>query len=158
MNGAGNGSKRALSLWLRLLKAHSLMLREVRRDFGEVATLPQFDVLAQLAREPEGLPFVVLSRRLLVTAGNLTGIVDRLERDGLVRREGDPSDRRVFRVRLTSRGRARVQTLIPRHDRRLRELLSGLSPRQQETLRDLLGRLGDGIASRGQMGEAERNP
>jgi len=157
-NGAGGGSadeeapRRALSIWLRLLKAHTLILREVRRDFGEAATLPQFEVLAQLQREPSGLTLVDLSRRLLVSAGNLTGIVARLERDGLVRREADPFDRRAFRVRLTPRGRSRVERLIPRHARLLSLLLADLSPRDQEELRSLLGRLGDGIALRDRIG------
>ena len=148
---------RALSGWLRLLKAHNLVLREVRRDLGGGTTLPQFDVLAQLAREPEGLTLVDLSRRLLVTAGNLTGIVARLQRDGLVRREEDPRDRRAFRVRLSGRGRGRIRNLIPRHAKLMEQLFDGLSAGEQDELRELLGRLGDTIAARGVMAGRRRH-
>ena len=70
----------ALSAWVRLLKAHGLILREVRRALPGTLTLPQFDVLAQLYRRPDGMTPGELTRELLVTAGNVTGIVRYLER------------------------------------------------------------------------------
>lgn len=136
---------RAVSLWLRLLAAHNLILREVRRGMGGAATLPQFDVLAQLDREPAGLTLSSLSQRLLVTAGNLTGIVARLERGGLVHRDGDPLDRRVFRVRLTARGRGLLAELLPRHAALVRSLVAELPAREQDELRAGLARLGDAV-------------
>ena len=137
--------RRAVSLWLRLLAAHNLILREVRRGMGDVATLPQFDVLAQLDREPAGLTLSSLSRRLLVSAGNLTGIVTRLERRGLVHRDGDRLDRRAVRVRLTGRGRGLLADLLPRHAALVRDLFAELAPREQDDLRARLARLGDAV-------------
>lgn len=130
-----------MSLWIRLLKSHNLIVGELRKRLQDKCTFPQFDVLAQLAREPDGTSMMELSRRLLVSAGNTTGVVDRLERDGLVRRQQDPRDRRVTRIRLTPRGRAFAQLLVPRHGRDVGEILGVLQPREQRLLRDLLGRL-----------------
>src|SRR4029078_13418047 len=84
----------ALSVWVRLLKAHGLMLREVRRRVPISLTLPQFDVLAQLHRREDGMTPGELTRELLVTPGNVTGIVDRLVRLGLAERGAGPQGRR----------------------------------------------------------------
>lgn len=131
----------AVSLWLRLLKSHNLIVGELRKRLQDACTFPQFDVLAQLAREPDGTSMMELSRRLLVTAGNMTGVVNRLERDGLVRRQQDQRDRRVTRIRLTPRGRAVARTLVPRHGRDIGQILGVLHRGEQRLLRDLLGRL-----------------
>ena len=146
--------RRVMSVWLRLLEAHNLILREVRRDLGGVMTLPQFDVLAQLDREPDGLTLAHLSRRLLVTAGNVTGIITRLERDGLVVRKEDPADGRAYRVRLTPRGRRHLRGLVPKQTEVLATLLDGLDAEDQLALRDLLGRLGENITRRGPLPHA----
>jgi DNA-binding MarR family transcriptional regulator len=130
-----------LSVWLRLMKAHNLILREARRSVGSRLTLPQFDVMAQLARRPEGMTFVELSRHLLVSAGNLTGIVDRLERERLVTREAHESDRRATRIRLTAAGRRRIAAVLPRHARDIESLFSGMPRGDVQRLRALLGRL-----------------
>jgi len=148
--------RRAVSLWLRLLAAHNLVLREVRRGMGGAATLPQFDVLAQLEREPEGLTLSVLSHRLLVTAGNLTGIVARLERGGLIHRDGDPLDRRAIRVRLSARGRALLGDLMPKHAALVRSLFAELSAPEQDELRARLVRLGDAVVLQAARAGASR--
>jgi DNA-binding MarR family transcriptional regulator len=148
--------RRAVSLWLRLLAAHNLVLREVRRGMGGEATLPQFDVLAQLEREPAGLTLSVLSHRLLVTAGNLTGIVARLERGGLVHRDGDPLDRRAIRVRLSARGRALLGDLMPKHAALVRSLFAELSAPEQDELRARLARLGDAVVLQAARARASR--
>jgi len=129
----------ALSVWLRLLKAHALLLREVRRSVPASLTLPQFDVLAQLRRRAEGMTAGELTRELLVTAGNVTGIVKRLEGRGLVERQRVPRDRRTVWIRLTPRGRTTIGSAIPRHRRDLSRLLARVSPRELSHLRDLLG-------------------
>jgi DNA-binding MarR family transcriptional regulator len=131
----------ALSVWVRLLKAHGLMLREIRRHVPGALTLPQFDVLAQLWRREEGMTPGELTRELLVTAGNVTGIVDRLVRLGLAQRQPVPEDRRAVRVRLTPRGRQLMQRAIPRHQRELGTLLGAVAPGDLLRLRELLGRL-----------------
>src|SRR5688572_25252233 len=92
-------ARAAVSLWVRLLESHNLILAEVRRRLAEECTMPRFDLLANLERE-DGQTLAQLSRRMLVTAGNLTGLVDRAERDGVVERRADPSDRRLSRVYL----------------------------------------------------------
>jgi DNA-binding MarR family transcriptional regulator len=132
----------AVSTWLRLLKAHGLILREARRRVPGGLTLPQFDVMAQLSREPDGMTPGRLTRELLVTAGNLTGIVFRLVQMGLVERLPVPGDRRAVRVRLTPRGRALMARAIPRHRRELRALMRGMPEARLVRLRDLLGQLG----------------
>lgn len=131
----------ALSVWVRLLKAYGLMLREVRRRVPEDLTLPQFDVLVQLHRHPEGMTPGGLTRELLVTAGNVTGIVDRLVRLGFVERLPVPEDRRAVRVRLTLRGRQVMKRAIPRHRRDVESLLSAAAPEDLSRLRDLLGKV-----------------
>ncbi|MBI3932947.1 MAG: MarR family transcriptional regulator [Acidobacteria bacterium] len=130
-----------LSVWVRLLKAHGLLLREVRRRVPESLTLPQFDVMAQLYREDGGMTPGELTRALLVTAGNVTGIVDRLARLGLAERRPVPEDRRAIRVRLTQRGRQLMQRAIPRHRRDVESLLGTIPSGDLARLRALLGRL-----------------
>ena len=99
-------NKQSAKLWIRLVKCHGLVLKAVRRRVGASdTTLPQFDVLAQLLRHPEGMTSTELSRALLVTAGNLTGIVDRLEARELVTRQAQSDDRRVRRLTLTGKGK-----------------------------------------------------
>lgn len=136
----GNGAL-GLSVWLRLMKAYNLILREARRSVGTRLTLPQFDVMAQLSRRREGMTFVELSRHLLVSAGNLTGIVDRLEREGLVAREAHESDRRATRICLTTVGRRRITAVLPRHARDIGALFAGMPRGEVHQLRELLGRL-----------------
>ena len=132
----------ALSVWVRLLKAHGLVLRQVRRRVPEGLTLPQFDVLGQLHRHREGMTPGELTRALLVTAGNVTGIVSRLVAMDLAERQPVPGDRRAVRVRLTARGRRLMRRAIPRHRRDVAALLAGVSPADLGRLRGLLGRLG----------------
>ena len=131
----------AVAAWVRLLKTHGLVLRELRRRAPGDLTIAQFDVLAQLARRPEGMRSGELTRELLVTAGNVTGLVARLSRLGLVERRAVPDDRRAVRIRLTARGRQVMARALPRHRREVASLLRGLPSRDLLQLRDLLGRL-----------------
>jgi DNA-binding MarR family transcriptional regulator len=129
----------ALSVWVRLLKAHGLLLREVRRLVPEGLTLPQFDVLVQINRHEDGTSPGALTRELLVTAGNVTGIVERLVRLGLVDRRPVPEDRRTIRLSLTPRGRQLMQRAIPRHRRDVGALLKVIPDEDLVRLRDQLG-------------------
>jgi DNA-binding MarR family transcriptional regulator len=135
------GGQLAVSVWVRLLKAHGLLLRELRRRVPAQLTLPQFDVLAQLHRRPAGMTPGELTRELLVTAGNVTGIVARLEALDLVERRPVPEDRRAVRLRLTARGRRLMDRAIPRHRREVGALLGRVEAPRLERLRDLLGEL-----------------
>jgi DNA-binding MarR family transcriptional regulator len=136
-----------VSLWVRLLESQNLMLAEVRRRLAEDCTMPRFDLLANLERE-DGQTLAALSRRMLVTAGNLTGLVDRAERDGVVERRPDPSDRRLSRVFLTAKGRELIQGLLPVHGTHVSELLSSLDAAERRELRRLLGKLRESLLSR----------
>jgi DNA-binding MarR family transcriptional regulator len=137
---------RDVSLWVRLLESHNLMLGEIRRRLADAATLPRFDLLANLERE-DGQTLAALSRRMLVTAGNLTGLVDRAERDGFVQRRADPSDRRLSRVFLTTKGRSLITQMLPLHATHVGELLGGLDASERRELRRLLGKLRDSLAA-----------
>src|SRR4051812_6419835 len=134
-----------VSLWVRLLESHNLMLAEVRRRLADECTMPRFDLLANLERE-DGQTLAALSRRMLVTAGNLTGLVDRAERDGVVERRADPRDRRLSRVYLTDKGRELITQLLPRHAEHVGELLVDLDEAERRDLRRLLGKLRESLA------------
>ena len=141
---AGRDSLRA---WLRLLACTSLVEREVRsrlRDqFG--TTLPRFDVLAQLdaaARDDEPrLTMTELSRRLMVTNGNLTALIERLVRERLVIRNTSPSDRRTQIVRLSPAGKRALEAMTPAHESWIESMFSGLSHVERTRLYELLGKL-----------------
>ena len=141
------GDHTALKLWLRLLTCTTLIEGSVssrlRRGFG--STLPRFDLLAQLYRAPDGLRMSDLSRRLMVTGGNVTGLADQLEREGLLAREPVPGDRRAIRLRLTAVGRKRFAEMAQAHEDWVISLMSPLEPRDQRTLHDLLGKLKAGL-------------
>lgn len=134
------------SLWVRLLESHNLVLARLRKSFEGECTLARFDLLANLARE-DGLTLAELSRRMLVTAGNLTGLVERAERDGAVVRKPDPADRRLVRVYLTHKGTKLVRELVPLHAAHLSSLFSGLLPGERRELRRLLGKLRDSVGA-----------
>jgi DNA-binding MarR family transcriptional regulator len=133
----------SLRLWLRLLSAttriEDTIRQRLREQFG--ITLPRFDLMAQLEREPQGLSMGELSRRMMVTGGNVTTIVDQLEREQLVQRQARPGDRRAFVVRLTPAGRDAFVAMAKAHETWVVELLSPLSESQQEQLHQLLGTL-----------------
>jgi len=140
---AGAGDHLALKVWLRLLACSTQIEKDIRRRlrarFG--MTLARFDYLAQLYRYPGGLRMNVLSRYLMVTGGNITGLTDELSKDGLVVREDDPEDRRSFRVSLTVTGREAFERIAAEHESWLVELLSGVGPAGQEALFEQLGQL-----------------
>jgi len=133
----------ALRLWLRLLSCTVRMENHVRaclrRQFN--TTLPRFDLMAQLDRHPDGLRMHELSKRLMVTRGNITGITDQLEREGLVVRSFDAHDRRAIAVKLTSKGAKRFREMAADHERWVVELLSGLSSEEKREIFTLLGKL-----------------
>lgn len=130
VSDAQEGTKRELRLWLRLLSTTKLISQEIRRrlrsEFG--ATLPQFDVLSQLFRETDGLRLGELSKRTMVTNGNITGLVERLELEGLLKRERLEEDRRVTVARLTRKGRAAFTTMAEAHEGWLRDMMSDVDP------------------------------
>ncbi len=137
------GDHRALRIWLRLLTCTQLIERQVRSRLRSQfdTTLPRFDLMAQLERHREGLKMNELSRLLMVTGGNVTAIVDQLEKEGLVERLDEPADRRAFRIRLTKSGERTFIEMARAHEEWVVELLAGLSRRDQEELLRLLARV-----------------
>ena len=120
-------SKRRLRLWIRLLRVTRVteaQLREfLRVEHG--STLPRFDVMAALHRSDDDLTMTELSRRLLVSNGNTTTVVDRLELDGLVTRTTSAADRRVVHVALTDEGRRHFDRLAAEHEAQVNSLFVG---------------------------------
>jgi DNA-binding MarR family transcriptional regulator len=140
---ASEADHMALRLWLRLLACTNLVEAPLRTRLREQfkGSLPRFDLMAQLERQPGGMKMRELSHRLMVTGGNVTGLTDRLVAEGLVERHDDPADRRACTVRLTAEGRRQFRTMARAHETWIAGLFSGLTPVQQAQLFDLLGRL-----------------
>ena len=135
----------ALRLWLRLLTCTQLIEKQVRTDLREQwgTTLPRFDLMAQLEREPEGMRMNELSRRMMVTGGNITGITDQLEAEGLVERAEVEGDRRAYLVRLTPKGRQQFNAMAQAHEAWIVDAFASLSARDIQTLHALLGKVKD---------------
>lgn len=143
-------SKARLRLWIRLLRSSRGIENEIRERLRKEfdVTLPRFDVLAALFRKPEGMLMSELSRFLMVSNGNVTGIVDRLVADGQVERAKRNGDRRTSMVRLTSKGRTDFERMAKTHESWIDELLGGLSPEDVETLSSVLHTFNDNREAR----------
>ena len=137
------GHRHQLRLWLRLLSCTNLITAEIRQRLRSEFefTLPRFDLMAQLDREPSGLRLSELSKRMMVTNGNLTGLVDRLIDEGYVRRVDDPSDGRASVVRLTKSGSEIFKKLATAHESWLATLFDGLTETAGERLMNDLAAL-----------------
>ena len=140
----------ALRVWLRLLTCTLLIERRIKGRLRDsfAMTLPRFDLMAQLERAPGGLKMSELSRRLMVTGGNVTGLTDQLVEEGLVERRRVPGDRRAHAVSLTIAGRKAFQAMAEEHERWIVELMADLSAADRDRLYALLGRLKRGVAMR----------
>lgn len=139
-------SKRRLKMWIRLLgvtRAAESDLREFLR-VKHGTTLPRFDVMAALYRRRDGVTMSELSRMLLVSNGNATTVVDRLEADGLVLRSPSDTDRRTVYVALTAEGLGAFEGLAADHEAEVDRLFAGLSEADLDVLTDILKRLGGG--------------
>ncbi len=133
----------ALRLWLRLLTCTQIVEKQVRTQLREQfdTTLPRFDLMAQLERAPDGLKMNELSRRMMVTGGNVTGITDQLVLEGLVDRVDVEGDRRAYRVRLTTKGRKLFHEMAHQHESWIVGAFGGLSDKDVATLHKLLGKV-----------------
>lgn len=132
-----------LRLWLRLLTCTQLIEKQVRNNLREqfATTLPRFDLMSQLERAPDGMKMNELSRRMMVTGGNVTGITDQLVTEGLVERVDVANDRRAWRVRLTARGRRLFHEMAQAHETWIVEAFAGLNTREIAQLHKLLGKV-----------------
>jgi DNA-binding MarR family transcriptional regulator len=133
----------SLKLWLRMLSCTVQIENEIRSrlraEFG--VTLPRFDLMAQLERHPDGLRMGELSKRMMVTGGNITGITDQLEQEKLVVRVPDPGDRRAYSVKLTAAGRRAFQKMAAVHEGWITGLMGGLSAPEKTRLLELLSKV-----------------
>ena len=133
----------ALRLWLRLLTCTQLVEKQVRNNLREQfdTTLPRFDLMAQLQRNPDGLKMNELSRRMMVTGGNVTGITDQLVVEGLVERMEVDGDRRAYCVRLTVQGRKTFNDMAKRHEDWIVSAFEVLTAKEVDALYKMLGKV-----------------
>ena len=138
-----NDHHQSLKLWLRMLSCTNKIETEIRSrlrtEFG--ITLPRFDLMAQLERHQEGLRMGELSKRMMVTGGNITGITDQLEQENLVARVPDPKDGRAFSVKLTPAGRKAFAQMAEVHESWVAELLQEISQEDKGQLIELLSQM-----------------
>lgn len=137
-------AKRRLKMWIRLLgvtRVAESHLREFLR-VKHATTLPRFDVMAALYRRQNGVTMSELSRMLLVSNGNATTVVDRLENDGLVRRSQSDADRRTVFVALTAAGMAQFEGLAAEHEREVNRVFADLSEAELDMVTDIFKRIG----------------
>ena len=132
--------KMALRIWLRLLTSAQLIEQQVRGRFRSEfdTTLPRFDVMAALARNPDGQTMGDISDWLLVSSGNITGIISRLENYGLVTRTRSAGDRRTHLVRLSRNGTKEFERMSSAHEKWVKNMLSGMTRKEMATLDELL--------------------
>lgn len=146
--------ERSLRLWIALARCYSTYSRSVTCKISEYGlTAPQFGVLEAL-HHLGPLALGELADKLLVTGGNVTYVMDRLETQGLARRERSPEDRRVIQAQLTAKGRALIVEVFPGHVDFVERLSGNLTPEEQDELRGLLKKLGLAIAQK-ELGRGE---
>jgi DNA-binding MarR family transcriptional regulator len=140
---SGGADHAALKLWLRMLACTTQIEDEIRRRLRTRfdSSLPRFDYMAQLYRQPAGLKMSELSRFLMVTGGNVTGVTDELVREGMVSRKNSPTDRRTWIVCLTPKGRETFESMAKEHEQWILELFSGMDAPTLQTLYSQLGAL-----------------
>lgn len=133
-------SKEAIRTWLRLLSCETVIEQQLRSRFRTnfQVTLPQFDVLSELERAGEQMTMSELSRQLMVSNGNVTGVIDRLEKNGFVTRARADHDRRVQYIQLTAKGRNEFDRMARHHEHWLEELFRELSTSDMASLQKLL--------------------
>jgi len=142
------GDHDAIRLWLRLLTCTNMIEGALRTRLREAfgTTLPRFDFMAQLARVPEGLTMGELSRRMMVSGGNVSGIASQLEREGLIHRAPLPNNRRTFCVKLSPEGERRFAEMAEAHEQWVVELLGHLTHDDHQRLMSTLKQVKSGIA------------
>ncbi|MDM0012733.1 MarR family transcriptional regulator [Variovorax sp. J22P168] len=140
---AGHDDHAVLKLWLRMLASTTQIEAEIRKRLRERfgITLARFDYMAQLYRYRDGLKMRVLSRYLMVTGGNVTGLTDELEREGVVSRTPSPDDRRSWIVSLTAKGRRNFEAMAAEHEQWIHEMFAGLDLKTVRQLHSQLGQL-----------------
>lgn len=142
-------SKESIRTWLRLLSCETLIEQDIRSKFREnfKVTLPQFDVLSELERAPGQLTMSQLSKELMVSNGNITGVVDRLEKSGLVKRTRPAHDRRIQFIELTDTGASEFKHMAGHHERWLEDLFSAVSVEDMDRMQKLLLKMRESVSA-----------
>ena len=153
------GRKTELRLWLRLLSTVNMITQEIRQRLrAEFAiTLPQFDLLAQLDRERKGLRMGDLSKRMMVSNGNVTGLIERLETEKLIMRDFDPVDRRVIVAKLTPLGISRFRIFSKAHEGWLADMLADVDAETAQALMTHMATMKASVGARATRVYAERS-
>jgi DNA-binding MarR family transcriptional regulator len=140
---APHDHKNDLRLWLRLLTCSTMVETEIRRRLRERfdVTLPRFDLMAQLERAPQGMTLGEVSKRMMVSNGNVTGLVDRLVESGHIVRSSPREDRRVQRITLTAEGREAFSRMAQAHEDWIAEMLADLGESDVTSLLTRLAKL-----------------
>jgi len=149
--------KDGLRLWLRIVACTQMVEQEIRVMLREKfsMTLPRFELLAALDRVPDGLTMGELSRWLMVTKGNITGIAERLSEDGFIKRQPTPTDRRSFVVTLTPKGRKLFKEMETQYERLLDEVFVEISIDDFDSFTGVLAKVKEVIENlREQQGRA----
>ena len=147
----------AIEAWVKLLMVHKSGMVVLRDSIEQEMTLARFDLLSNLARL-EGQTLATLSRNMLVTAGNLTGLVDRASRDGLVERRADPTDRRAWRVHITPKGLRTFRHAERRYAARVAKVFAELTQGEMLTFAKLLDKIRASTAARPGVGALRAAP
>lgn len=138
----GSREQAALKLWVVLTKAHAAIAEHAQEDARAAGlTIGEFAVLEMLHHKGPTL-LGEIQRRVLVSSGGITFLVDRLEKKGLVERQNCPSDRRARYAVLTPKGDALIREIFPTHARRIADVLSTLTDAEQKSVTELIRRLG----------------
>jgi len=140
----------ALRLWLRILTCTNLIENKLRNYLREEfsSTLPRFDLLAQLERSPQGIKMGDLSKLMMVSGGNVTGIATQLEKEGLIKRVVSDADRRSFQVHITPKGSKTFNKMAQVHEAWIAEMFSCLTEKEIEQIMKTLGILKKSMRAR----------
>ncbi|MBL4801175.1 MAG: MarR family transcriptional regulator [Emcibacter sp.] len=139
-----------LALWLRLITNTNIIEKEIRNLFRSEfnVTLPRFDLMSALYREPGGLTMGELSKKMLVSNGNVTGIVERLQKEGLVKRWALPTDRRIYSVGLTPKGRTDFKVMADQHKKWVADILTDIQDEDLDPMIAQMTRMGQVLKDR----------
>lgn len=156
MVNAGQNNRDALRLWLQLITLTTVVEKKIRRNLKSEfeTTLPRFDIMATLERSGKKMTMGDLTKKLLVSKGNVTGVVASLVKQGLLKRERDEGDRRTHYLSLTAKGRKDFTEQAKAHQGWVNEFFSGLEMDELSAMVDQLGRLKDTISQNHEGGMA----
>jgi MarR family 2-MHQ and catechol resistance regulon transcriptional repressor len=141
------GRKEALKLWVVLARCfNSFAQNEAQHLKAFDLTPPQFGVLEALAHLGP-MKMCEIGSKLLMSGANVTGVVDRLEKKGLVRRVMDAEDRRLYLIHLTDAGSKLIAKIFPIHAGRIEAFTNALTSKDKRLLTDLLKKLGKAQAA-----------